>query len=72
MLWRYEFIWRKRASKVPIILDSGEFRAIDANDAKTVLAAVIKNIKTTGPFEPDAIRLMDSDGHEVWRTLLSA
>lgn len=71
MLCGYEFIWQKPTSKAPIILSAGEFEAIDAEEAKTVLASVIKNIKTGGPIEPDAIRLIDAEGREIWRTLLS-
>lgn len=61
----------KPTSKAPIILGAGEFEAIDAEEAKTVLASVIKNIKTGGPIEPDAIRLIDAEGREIWCTLLS-
>jgi hypothetical protein len=70
MQWRYEFILTKTPS-IALILDSGEFPAIDANDAKLVLAAVVKNIKTTGPTMPNAIRLIDPDGQEIWRALLA-
>ncbi len=41
------------------------------DDAKTVLAAVMKNIKNTGPTKPDAIRLIDPDGEEILRALLA-
>jgi hypothetical protein len=70
MRWRYEFILTKTPS-IALILDSGEFPAVDADGTKMVLAAVMKNIKTTGPAKADAIRLIDPDGQEIWRALLS-
>jgi hypothetical protein len=46
-------------------------RALDVDDANIGLAAVTKNIKSIAPTKPDAIRLIDPNGHEVWRALLS-
>lgn len=69
MALRYEFIATK-PSKTEVIVDGGEFNAIDVDDAKIVLAAVMRNIKSTGPTKPDAIRLVDPDGQEIWRALL--
>lgn len=54
----------------PLVLDSSEFPAIDADDAKIVLAAVMKASNPQATM-PDAVRLIDPDGYEVWCALLA-
>lgn len=65
MAWRYEFIVIWRPYTEFMVLDGGEFPARDADDARTVLASVVRNIKISGPTKPDVIRLIDPTGREV-------
>jgi hypothetical protein len=64
--WRYEFIATGQHADL-LILDGGHFKADDLSGARRVLASVIRNIKVSGPARPDAIRLLDPLGKEVWR-----
>lgn len=71
MTWRYEFIATRQPQADFIVLDGGRFKALDADDARSVLANVVGNVRVSGPTKPDAIRLLDPKGREVWRALLS-
>jgi hypothetical protein len=68
--WRYEFIATGQPHSDLLILDVGHFKADDISDARKVLASVIRNVKVSGPTKPNAIRLLDPRGAEVWRALL--
>jgi hypothetical protein len=54
-----------------MVLDGADFAAIDADNAKLVLARVVGGLKLSGSTRPHAIRLLDPDGSEVWRGLLA-
>jgi len=69
--WRYEFIATQPEQAEPTVLDGANFTAIDADNAKLVLARVVRDFKVIGPARPQAIRLLDPDGWEVWRGLLA-
>jgi hypothetical protein len=69
--WRYEFIATHSEQSKPTVLDGANFTAIDADNAKLVLARVVSDLKLSGPPWPHAIRLLDPDGWEVWRGLLA-
>jgi hypothetical protein len=68
--WRYEFIATGQPHSDLLILDVGHFKADDISDARKILASVIRNVKVSGPTKPNAIRLLDPRGAEVWRALL--
>ncbi len=55
----------------PAVVDGRDFTAIDADNAKLVLARVVGGLKHSGSTQPHAIRLLDPDGWEVWRGLLA-
>jgi hypothetical protein len=70
-MWRYEFIATHPEQAEPMVLEGANFAAIDADNAKLVLARVVRDLKPSGPTRPHAIRLLDPDGWEVWRGLLA-
>lgn len=70
-MWRYEFIATHPERSEPTVLEGANFAAIDADNAKLVLARVVRDLKLSGPTRPQAIRLLDPDGWEVWRGLLA-
>jgi hypothetical protein len=72
LLWRYEFIATGLPLADVVVLDSGSFRAVDAYGAKSVLASALRNVKPSGPARPNAIRLIDPSGQEIWRARLQA
>ena len=55
----------------PTVLHGRDFAAIDADNAKLVLARVVGGLEYSGSTRPQAIRLLDPDGREVWRGLLA-
>lgn len=69
--WRYEIIAMQPGRSDPTVLDGKDFTAIDADNAKLVLARVVGGLKRSGSTRPHAIRLLDPDGWEVWRGLLA-
>lgn len=71
MAWRYEIIATQDESAFQV-LDGGRFKAADIYDTRSVLAAVLRTKKTHRPKQPDAIRLIDPKGNEVWRARLSS
>jgi hypothetical protein len=64
--WRYEFIATGQPYSDLMVLDGGNFKADDIAGARRVLAAVIRNIRVSGPSKPNAIRLLDPQGKEAW------
>jgi hypothetical protein len=68
--WQYEFIVTDQPHSPVVVLDGGYFKAGDISDARSVLASVIRNVKVAGPTKPNAIRLLDPLGEEVWRASL--
>jgi len=68
--WQYEFIATGQAHADLLILDGGQFQADGISDARSVLASVVRNVKASGPARPNAIRLLDPWGKEVWRAKL--
>jgi hypothetical protein len=71
MTWRYEFIATHPEQSEPTVLEGANFTAIDADNAKLVLARAVSDLTLSGPTRPHAIRLLDPDGWEVWRGLLA-
>jgi hypothetical protein len=69
--WRYEIIAVQPGQSDATVLDGQDFAAIDADNAKLVLARVVSGLMHSGPTRPRAIRLLDPDGTEVWRGLLA-
>jgi hypothetical protein len=69
--WRYEVIAMHPDRSEPTLLDGADFIALDADNAKLVLARVVGGLQPSGATRPHAIRLLDGDGREVWRGLLS-
>jgi hypothetical protein len=72
MTWRYEYIATQQSLSEPIVLYGARFKAKDIYDTRKVLASALRSIKVSGPTKPNAIRLIDPDGEEVWRGLLQA
>jgi hypothetical protein len=68
--WQYEFIYIDQRHSPVVVLDGGYFKADGISDARSVLASVVRNVKVFGPTKPNAIRLLDPLGEEVWRALL--
>jgi hypothetical protein len=71
LAWRYEIIAMQPGRSDPTVVDGRDFIAIDADNAKLVLARVVGGLKQSGSTRPHAIRLLDPDGWEVWRGLLA-
>jgi len=69
--WRHEFIATHPERSEPTVLDGADFAAIDADDAKRMLARVVCDPAIRARARPHAIRLLDPDGGEVWRGLLA-
>jgi hypothetical protein len=67
--WRYEFIATQDRTSDVVVLGSSGFDAKDIFDTRKVLSSVIRNIKVSGSTKPNAIRLLDPEGREVWRGL---
>ena len=68
--WRYEFVATGQPHSDLLVLDGGQIQEPPTSDAGGVLASAIRNIKVSGPTKPNAIRLLDPIGHEVWRAKL--
>ncbi len=52
MTWRYEFLSQRQHHSDLRVLDGGEFPARDADDAKLVLASVMRNISVPADRNP--------------------
>lgn len=70
MIWKYEFLVNRSSRGDDLVLDSGEFKARDLTEAKTVAACAAANIRVDGLLPPNAIRLINPLGKEVWRTAI--
>jgi hypothetical protein len=70
--WRYEFVAAQEHSSDLIVLEGRNFNAKDIYATRKVLSKAIRNKKVSGPSKPNAIRLLDSEGYEVWRGLLQS
>jgi len=69
-VWRYELIATDRSPGDAVVLSSSEFAAFDLAAAKSILARAVTSIKTQGSVRPNAIRLIDPSGEEIWRALI--
>lgn len=70
MTWRCAHLATQRSRLEPVVLYGARFKAKDICDTRKVLASALRNIKMSEPAKPNAIRLIDPDGEEVWRGLL--
>jgi hypothetical protein len=71
MLWKYGLLARRGAPGDFVVLSSSEFVASDLADAKSLLAGVVTNVRAHASVTPNAIRLIDPSGEEIWRALIA-
>jgi len=70
-LWKYEFLLTRGSPADIVVLGGSDFNAADLTAAKSILAGVVTNIKVDGTVPPNAIRLIDPSGDEIWRALIA-
>jgi len=70
-VWKYELLASGGWPGDFVLLRTSEFKAANLADAKSILAGVVTNIKARGSVKPNAIRLIDPDGDEIWRALIT-
>jgi hypothetical protein len=67
MTWAYEFI-RIIPRRQLRVLYRGRFAAHDIEAAKATAESVLRNVTAAGAGNvPDAVRLLDQSGKEIWR-----
>jgi hypothetical protein len=71
MNWKYEFLATREWLGEFVVVDSRPFRAADLAGAKSVLSRVVREVKVKGPTPPNAIRLIDPNGEEIWRAQIA-
>jgi hypothetical protein len=71
MPWKYEFIATHGSQADFAVLSSSKFKAADLAEAKSILANVVTDIEAQGSVSPNAIRLIDPSGQEIWRALIA-
>ncbi len=67
-IWKYEFLATRRLPDDFVVLSGGEVKASGLTGAKSFLAGVVTDIRALGSVMPNAIRLIDPDGEEIWRS----
>jgi hypothetical protein len=69
MIWRYEFIHIFPKRREPHALRHGTFIAQDIEAAKATAESALRNVTAAGAGNvPDAVRLLDQSGKEIWRS----
>ncbi len=68
MIWKYEFLVARTARADELVLDHGEFRAKDLDEARSIAVSAAANIRPDSLVPPNVFRLVDPLGEEVWRT----
>jgi hypothetical protein len=64
MIWRYELIY-----VIPRPGSLGKFFAHDLEAAKATAESALRNVTAAGSKDaPDAVRLLDQSGKEIWRS----
>ena len=68
MTWAYEFI-RIIPRRELRVLYRGTFVAHDIETAKATAESALRNVTAAGAGNvPDAVRLLDQSGKEIWRS----
>jgi hypothetical protein len=70
-VWKYQLLATRGSAGDFVVLSSREFEASDLAAAKSFLAGAVTNVKSHGSALPNAIRLIDPDGEEIWRALIA-
>jgi hypothetical protein len=69
MIWGYEFIHIFPKRREPQVLCRGTFFALDLEAAKATAESALRNVTAAGAGNvPDAVRLLDQSGKEIWRS----
>src|SRR5690349_11908743 len=69
MMWGYEFIHISPRRGEIQVLSGGRFFAHDFEAAKATAQGALRNVTAAGARNaPDAVRLLDQSGKEVWRS----
>jgi hypothetical protein len=69
MIWGYEFIHILPKLQEPRVLCRGTFIALDLEAAKVTAESALRNVTAAGARNlPDAVRLLDQAGKEIWRS----
>jgi hypothetical protein len=69
MIWGYEFINISTKRQEPRVLGGGTFFARDLEAAKATAESALRNVTAAGATNlPDAVRLLDQSGKEIWRS----
>jgi len=70
-VWKYEFLAARESPDDFDVLSSSEFQASNLATAKSILANAVTAVKPHGSAVPNAIRLIDPDGREIWRARIA-
>lgn len=70
-VWKYELLATSGSRDDFVVLSGSEFKASSLAAARSFLANVVTDIKSHGFRVPNAIRLIDPDGEEIWRALIA-
>jgi hypothetical protein len=68
---KYECLAARQSPDDFAVLSTKEFGASDIDAAKSILARGVANTKAQGFVPPNAIRLIDPSGEEIWRALIA-
>ncbi len=66
--WKYDLLATGGSPGDLVVLSSREFKASNLATAKSLLAGVVTNVRAHESVMPNAIRLTDPDGEEIWRS----
>ena len=70
-VWKYELVAVGGSPGDFVVSSSSEFKAPSLAAAKSFLAGAVSDIPAQGFPVPNAIRLIDPGGEEIWRALIA-
>jgi len=65
-VWKYNFLATGLSPHDFVVLSTSEFEAVNLAAAKSIL---VTNLKAQDSMTPNAIRLIDPSGEEIWRVI---
>lgn len=70
-VWKYEVLATGLSPGDFVVLSTSQFEAANLAAAKSILAMAVTNLKAQDSTMPNAIRLIDPGGEEIWRALIA-